>query len=82
MIITYDGVTIKVSQAQMIYNHMLNHGSITSWEAIELFGCTRLPARISDLRKMGIPIIGTLETGKNRFGHICNYTRYTLDRRN
>lgn len=34
----------------------LNHGWLSSLKAVQLFGCTRLSARILDLRKMGVKI--------------------------
>lgn len=36
-----------------IYAHLLDHGSITSWEAIELYAATRLSAVIFELRDFG-----------------------------
>ena len=36
---------------QIILNHLEEHGSITSWEAISLYHCTRLGHYILMLRK-------------------------------
>ena len=36
---------------QIIYKHLKEHGSITSWEAITLYHCTRLGHYILMLRK-------------------------------
>lgn len=36
---------------QIILNHLEEHGSITSWEAITLYHCTRLGHYILMLRK-------------------------------
>lgn len=44
---------MKNKHADLILNHIKTHGSITSKEAFELFGCTRLSARIFDLREKG-----------------------------
>lgn len=71
----------KPSHMDLIAQHLIDHGSITTWEAIELFGCTRLSARISDLRKNRWVISRSMETGRNRYGHTSNYARYTLEAR-
>lgn len=69
----------KQSQVSMLADHLILNGSITSIEAIELYGCTRLSARIWDLRhKYGMVIEAKQETGKNRFGKTVNYVRYSL----
>ena len=38
------------------------NGGISSWEAIRMFRCTRLAARISDLKHEGYRIETTMET--------------------
>ena len=59
---------------------LLRYGTITSWEAIEAFGCTRLPVYISKLRKSGWEIETKLHDGKDRFGEKTHYARYHLRR--
>lgn len=71
----------KVSQVELIAEHLIKYGSISSIEAIELFGCTRLSARISDLKKRGWPITTEMATGKNRFGHTSNFAVYRMEAR-
>lgn len=44
------------SQNKMIEQHLRQGKSITSLEALRLFGCLRLSGRIYDLRKKGIGI--------------------------
>ena len=66
------------SQEDAVLNHMEQHGSITSLEAIELYGCTRLSAKIYDLKRAGKNIIKKMEKAKNRFGHTVAYARYFL----
>lgn len=57
---------------------MKRNGSITSMEAIELFGATRLSAIIFNLRKRGHDI-GTVTKGMtDRYGHAVNYAKYVL----
>lgn len=45
--------TNTVSQCNAILEYMRRGNTITGLEALNLFGCFRLPARISDLRKVG-----------------------------
>ena len=46
-------------QCEAILNHLMQFGSITTWEAIQQYGITRLSGRIFDLRKAGYNIITT-----------------------
>ena len=65
-------------QKDRILEYMQKHGSITSLEAFEKIGCTRISARIWDLRSDGYIIASTRESGLNRFGERTNYVRYVL----
>lgn len=69
--------TVK-SQIDAIKYHLEIYGNITSLEAIELYGCTRLSAKIYDLKKDGVNITKQMEKGKNRFGRVVKYARYYL----
>ena len=42
---------IKTSKTKKVLQHLQKHGSITSWEAINKYGATRLSAIIFNLRK-------------------------------
>ena len=42
-----------MSQIKNILNHLKSGSSITATEALNLFGCFRLAARIHDLRNQG-----------------------------
>lgn len=44
------------SQNLTILNHLLTSAPITSIEAFNFFGCTRLAARIDDLKNKGFQI--------------------------
>lgn len=68
----------NASQTELILRHLQTKGSITSREANELYGCTRLSGRIWDLRHAGHVIEGTPVTVRNRYGRKCRVTRYTL----
>lgn len=67
-----------MTQNEKILLHMQTQGSITSMEAYEKYGCTRLSARIKDLRDEGHNIRTAFETSKNRYGDKVSYARYTM----
>ena len=72
---TKDG--IKFGQIDQVFAHMKTYGSITSMEAFERYGITRLSAVIFNIRKFAE--VDTIdETGKNRYGESCRYARYKL----
>ena len=41
------------SQSAKVLYHLQNYGSLTAIEALELFACFRLAARINDLKEAG-----------------------------
>lgn len=65
------------TQKQLIEKHLLEKGNITSWEAFEIYGVTRLSHIIYVLRRK-YDIISVSTTKKNRYGHYCTYSTYTL----
>jgi hypothetical protein len=65
-------------QRNAILNHLKSGKSITSKEAFELYGVTRLSAIIHDLRCMGYPIHAFTVEGTTRFGDSCRYAKYIL----
>ena len=64
------------SQCELILMHMMKYGSITHLEAESEYGCTRLAARIADLRDRGYSISSEMVEGKNRFGEPIRFMRY------
>ena len=44
------------SQASMILDHMIQGNRITGIDALTLYGCFRLPARIADIKEDGWPV--------------------------
>ena len=44
------------SQESLILDHMLRGHRITGMDALNLYGCFRLPARIADIQKRGFPV--------------------------
>lgn len=57
------------TQNYQVLEHLKTHGSITSWQAFEEYGITRIGARIHELREMGFKIrtdmMGSKTTKKN-----------------
>lgn len=68
-----------MSQHDLILKHMKDHGSITTFEAYEQYGITKLTTRISELRRLGVKIRHQAHSGVNRFGKPVTYNRYWLD---
>ena len=62
------------SQAGQILEHLIRVGPITPLQALELYGCFRLAARIKDLRELGWAI----QTGSYRTPTGKSVARYWL----
>ena len=67
------------SHKERILEHLKKHGSITSMEAIEKYGNTRLAATINNLRAMGYDITTVMHRRENRYGKPVRYGVYTLN---
>lgn len=65
-------------QQQRVLDYMREKGSITSMEAFQNLGTTRLSAVIFCLRKKGHDIRSATESFKNRYNENVWYSRYTL----
>lgn len=63
-----------------ILEHLKKSGSITSMEAFQLFGITRLSARIKELRDKGYDIRTLMVDSVNRYGEDVRYGKYVLMR--
>ena len=68
----------KTTQKNRVLDYMRNHDGITSIQAFNDLGITRISARIADLRADGFIIASVRESGKNRYGEKTNYVRYIL----
>lgn len=69
-----------MSQEDMVLDYLFEHGSITSLEAFQTFGITRLAAAIWKLRhQRGFTIKSENVSGVTRFGAQSVYTRYWLE---
>lgn len=66
------------THGERVLNYLETHRGITSLEAIELFGNTRLSATIHSLRKMGYNIV-TVECSCNtRYNTVAEFGEYQL----
>lgn len=63
---------------ERILRHLKEYGFITSWEAIQEYGCTRLSHYIWVARNNGYIIENETVKGKNRYGEHTHYVKYKL----
>lgn len=63
------------SQNALIKGWLLNGYSITPMEALNMFGCFRLSARIANLREEGLPVVTDMVTINDK-----RVARYYLSR--
>jgi len=66
------------TQKSEVLRYMQTHKGITSIQAIEKFGATRLSDIIFRLRQDGYDIETESVTTKNRYGHVVTYAKYSL----
>lgn len=66
---------MKPSKTRDILERLMKEGSITSWEAYELYDLTRLSSVIFALRQKYI-IDTYMMTKKNKYGDTINYAKY------
>lgn len=58
-------MTKTTTQSAKVLYHLENYGSLTAIEALELFACFRLAARINDLKEAGHDIQMEMKKMKN-----------------
>ena len=63
---------------ERILRHLMDFVTITSWEAIKEYNCTRLSHYIYLLKKDGYTITGVTEPFTNKYGEKSHFTRYHL----
>ena len=66
-------------QSAAILNHLKSGRGLTSKEAFELYGVTRLSSHIHAFRQFGYNIITVEHVGKTRYGTPCRYGEYFLN---
>lgn len=69
---------VKKNKATEVLKHLKVNGTITSMEAFELYGATRLSAIIFNLRKKGYNIVTEENVCVDRYGHSCHFAKYHL----
>ena len=70
---------MKLTQCEMILQHLQVEGSITAAEAMKDYGIARLASRINDLKKSGVKIKKRMSKAKNRFGESVSFAEYSLE---
>lgn len=68
----------RVTKFGKVTAHLLKYKTITSWQAIQLYGQTRLGDSIFRLRKVGWDISTVPKTAHDRFNNTCTYAQYLL----
>ncbi len=68
----------RVTKHAQVRSHLLQNGSITSWEAIDYYGATRLSAIIYRLRNNGYDIESIPLSALDRNNNTSNFVRYVL----
>ena len=67
-----------MTQTEKVMDYMQTHGSISTWEAFEELGITRLASRINDIEKSGVPIDRQTISKENRYGDKIHFTKYSI----
>lgn len=67
-----------ITQKQLVLQYLKDFGSITSIQAFADLGITRLAARISDLKDVGVYTKKETITSKNRYGKTVHFAKYSL----
>lgn len=68
-----------MTKTEKVRLHLIEKGSITSWEAIMEYGATRLSDIIYRLRNEGMNIINERIKFTDRFGSKSSYVKYILE---
>lgn len=66
------------TKSEKVRQHLLQHGQITTWEAIQLYKATRLSAIIFNLRKRNYQIESIAHSSYDLNSGVCNYCTYKL----
>lgn len=69
---------MRTSQTKRILDYLQDGGSLSPLEALRMFGCGRLGARIYDLKKQGYSFVTTAEVQRGADGEYKCYARYRL----
>jgi len=69
---------MKITQAQQVLKHIRYYGKISSLDAFQEYGITRLSAVIHKLKKQGLNITAETKVTTTRLGNKTNYAEYKL----
>ena len=67
-----------MTQIERVLMHLRKYKAITTKQAYDLYGITRLGARIYDLKELGYDIVTETVIVKNRYGEKARVARYRL----
>ena len=68
----------NLTKSELVKQHLLKYKTITSWEAIQNYGATRLSAIIFNLRDRGFQIDTLMIEYTDRYGNAGQYAKYVL----
>ena len=71
---------MKLTQKEIILNHIEEYGYITSADAFGIYGITQLATRIKELKAKGYVFDKERVNTTNRFGRATHYDKYMLVR--
>ena len=69
----------RPNQNQLILDYIKRCGSITPLEAMRDLGIYRLASRISDMRRLGYPVVDEWAEVDTRYGGKTRVKRYSLE---
>ena len=69
----------RLTQKEIVYNHLLEKGHISTIECYDNYKITDLQHAIYELRKEGIVISDKWEKPKEQLGYARKYKRYFLE---
>ena len=69
---------MKKTQKDLVFEHLDRGFSITSLEAWQMYGCSRLAHIIYLLRREGYRIDAEMTQSKTKLGHTATYATYRM----
>lgn len=69
----------RLTQKEVVYNHLVDKGSISTMECYKKYNITDLQHAIYELRKDGMNISDKWEKPKRQMGWARKYKRYYLE---
>lgn len=66
------------TQISLVLKELMDGKSVTSKQAFQKWGVTRLSAIIFNIRKRGIPVVTVMREATTRYGHKCKYAAYYI----